>query len=123
MSTGTCEQLYVRNIFFKEKLQILKITKIIKMILNHLYFGPSLLLGRTAFRCFSKCFFFIFCRLSTMVADILTHPPTPKSHQQLKCYSQSKFTSYIMASMSSTDLRLKKLCFDVLQLGQLFIFL
>ena len=46
-------------------------------ILNHLYFAPSFNFCGTALESFCQCFFFIFCRLSTMLADVFTHPPAP----------------------------------------------
>ena len=51
-------------------------------ILNHLYFGPSFAFWRTALGRFSQCFFLIFRRRSTMVANIFTQLPHHHHHKK-----------------------------------------
>ena len=43
--------------------------------MNHLCFAPSFNFCGTALGRFCQCFFYIFCRRSTMVIDIFTQPP------------------------------------------------
>ena len=61
--------MHVQNNIFKKRVPNMRFW--INYILVRISF-----LG-TALERFSQCFFFIFCRRSTMVVDIITQPPTP----------------------------------------------
>ena len=67
MSTGTCGLRFFKKKNYKYE------------ILNHLDFSPSFVFWRTALGHLTNVFFSKhFCRWSTIVADIFTHPlPTP----------------------------------------------
>ena len=71
ISTGTCGlKLQARNNIFKKGNYKYE-------ILNHLYFGPSFVFGGLLQGVLASVFFFIFCRWSTMVANIFTQPLHP----------------------------------------------
>ena len=68
--------MYARNNIF--------IKRILNMRICHLYFTLNFIFWGNALGHFSQCFFLIFCRQPTMVADIVFQLPPPLPPQKKK---------------------------------------
>ena len=108
ISTGTFERILkicMREIIFSKNDCFQKKTSK-HDILNNIYFGPNFVIFGTALRCFSQCFFLIFCRWLTIMANIFT--------QYWWILSISSYLSELWSTEKSYTVPFKEVSFHIL---------